>query len=335
MATISFGPNLGLINNAAINQVYVNQLRQFLQAIDQLIMGNVINATTVVPPTSPNNGDAYLLTNVPSGAWTGNQFNIAVWTTQFTLAGTNTLSPRWIFYTPKPGWILWNQALAELISYNGSTWSPLGGGANFPTNTDITSMTGIPNTSISSTGYSFNDGTDLAASISGTAGIQLGTGSFSSGTVAQMANQSWPGFGYTGIGIGVSGSGEASIMYPGTIATSGTVIGEGVISIGLMQAGGLRVGSSSGTALITANAANLPLVIAAESATTVLNSVIIDSGSGTAPIPHIGLFGFTTYNTQTTVGAAGSASAVPALPLGYLPFTINGTEVVLAYYAHA
>jgi len=37
--------------------------------------------------------------------------------------------------------------------------------------------------------------------------------------------------------------------------------------------------------------------------------------------------------TQTTVGAAGAASALPATPSGYIEFNINGTAYVLPYYA--
>jgi len=38
-------------------------------------------------------------------------------------------------------------------------------------------------------------------------------------------------------------------------------------------------------------------------------------------------------DTQTTVGAAGGASALPATPTGYLVLTIAGTEYVVPYYA--
>ena len=38
-------------------------------------------------------------------------------------------------------------------------------------------------------------------------------------------------------------------------------------------------------------------------------------------------------DTQTTVGAAGGASALPATPTGYLVVTIDGTERVIPYYA--
>lgn len=40
-------------------------------------------------------------------------------------------------------------------------------------------------------------------------------------------------------------------------------------------------------------------------------------------------------NSQTTVGAAGAASALPATPTGYIPIKVAGTEYVVPYYAKA
>lgn len=37
--------------------------------------------------------------------------------------------------------------------------------------------------------------------------------------------------------------------------------------------------------------------------------------------------------TQTTVGAAGAASALPATPTGYLTVMVGNTPFVVAYYA--
>jgi hypothetical protein len=37
--------------------------------------------------------------------------------------------------------------------------------------------------------------------------------------------------------------------------------------------------------------------------------------------------------TQSTVGSAGAASALPATPSGYIEFKINGTAYVMPYYA--
>ena len=40
-------------------------------------------------------------------------------------------------------------------------------------------------------------------------------------------------------------------------------------------------------------------------------------------------------STQTTVGAAGAASALPATPTGYLRFTIGTRAYVIPYYAQS
>lgn len=37
--------------------------------------------------------------------------------------------------------------------------------------------------------------------------------------------------------------------------------------------------------------------------------------------------------TQTTVGSAGTATALPSKPTGYLQMIVNGSLVVLPYYA--
>ena len=50
----------------------------------------------------------------------------------------------------------------------------------------------------------------------------------------------------------------------------------------------------------------------------------------------ISVTGFT-FNgeTQTTVGAAGGATALPATPTGYITITIDTTEYVVPYYAQS
>ena len=46
----------------------------------------------------------------------------------------------------------------------------------------------------------------------------------------------------------------------------------------------------------------------------------------------LGQIAFASPVTQTTIGAAGGASALPATPLGYIRFTFGDTEVALPYY---
>jgi hypothetical protein len=44
---------------------------------------------------------------------------------------------------------------------------------------------------------------------------------------------------------------------------------------------------------------------------------------------------FATGDTQTTVGSAGAASALPATPTGYLKVVINSVQYVIPYYPQA
>jgi hypothetical protein len=53
------------------------------------------------------------------------------------------------------------------------------------------------------------------------------------------------------------------------------------------------------------------------------------TGTVTQPTPPV----LTAALTQTTVGAAGGATALPATPTGYLKLSINGTVFAVPYYA--
>lgn len=127
---ISYGPNLGLINNASIGENYTDAMRLFLQAIDTLVQTSVYTTSATSPPSNPVNGNAYLLiTGTPSGAWTGYSGYIAVWNTQVTTSGTNTQVPQWVFYKPNSGWLVWVISTSTLLVFNGTSWSPVVSGA--------------------------------------------------------------------------------------------------------------------------------------------------------------------------------------------------------------
>jgi hypothetical protein len=297
---ITTGPKLGFINNANIGETYFDQLRLLLQGIDALVFANVINATTVVPPTSPNNGDAYLLVSSPSGVWTGNQNAIAVWDTQVTNSGTNTRTPAWVFYAPNPGWIVWNVATAGFLGWTGSAWSasPFGGGANFPVNTNITSMTGLT----------------VASGDAVTVGITTSSGN---------------GINFNGAAGGAGGN--AFTVTDGTYNSSWSLGGQivcGGISTGNII--GAQIQSAAGFVSNSIQNATPGTAITLDQAGGGAVALAI-TGVGTI---YTSMLGFVSYPTQTTVGAAGGASALPATPTGYLPIDIGGTIFVLPYYAH-
>lgn len=271
MPGIAFGSKLGLLTNASIGQAYFDELRQFLQAIDQIVQMSILNATTTSPPSSPNPGDAYLLLATPTGVWTGFVGYITWWNTQATTSGGNVQVPAWEFILPEPGWIVWNVATATLLVYNGSAWNPIGSGSvSFPIIVD--------------------DG----------------------GTGASNASDARNNLSAAQSGI------NSDITALNTITAATTTGGQAGLTI--TSPGG------NGTALTATNG---------------INVVAITTNGGVLPayIQCIGnIQGQTltlTGATQTTVGAAGGATALPATPTGYLIITISSTQVVIPYYAQS
>lgn len=125
-AVISFGPKLGLLNNATIGEQYYDQFRPFLRGMDALILPTAISASVVDPPSSPSDGDTYVLAggSLLTGVWVGHGNQIAVWSNQVTDDGNNTLAPDWDFYTPQDGWVVWVDQLSAFVQYFAvaSTW---------------------------------------------------------------------------------------------------------------------------------------------------------------------------------------------------------------------
>jgi hypothetical protein len=121
--SITLGPKLGLLINAFIGDPIYDQLRPLLRFIDAMSMGAVLNSTTSTPPASPNNGDSYLLLGEPTGAWSGMQNSVAVYSTQITVLGTNTTVPGWDFWTPQEGWTIWDAAQQLFWRYTGGQWT--------------------------------------------------------------------------------------------------------------------------------------------------------------------------------------------------------------------
>jgi len=66
---IDFGPKLNLFINADINEVYYDAFRPFLIGFDSLVQATVISAGGNTAPSSPANGDAYIVGTSPTGTW--------------------------------------------------------------------------------------------------------------------------------------------------------------------------------------------------------------------------------------------------------------------------
>lgn len=122
-----------------------------------------------------------------------------------------------------------------------------------------------------------------------------------------------------------SGFSTLSLMRSG----GNVIIGNGAASVGNLLFGGTTASfpqiRRSGTSLVFETAGGGPGI-------TIQTGVVrLTTAAG---IAAAGVVAFGNA-TQTTVGAAGGASALPATPSGYLRFFLGTTEFVLPYYAQA
>lgn len=94
-------------------------LRETFRVLDVVASGwiVVLSFTTTAPPSTPQQGDAYLVPAGATGAWLGHQNHLAI----FTVEG-------WIFRSPRYGWIAvvadQNVPYGRILQYAGTEWAP-------------------------------------------------------------------------------------------------------------------------------------------------------------------------------------------------------------------
>ena len=140
--TVTNGPQLGVMVDAASGDSYPNDLRRALRALDAHLYFSAKSATTAAQPGSPADGDRYILPTSPTGTqWAGKAAGtIAVWTTRNTITsgGTESTTSTWEFFAPKRNWIAFVEDASDaLIRYTGSVWT-----GNLQTAEDISIATG-------------------------------------------------------------------------------------------------------------------------------------------------------------------------------------------------
>ncbi len=96
-------------------------VNETFRRLDQLVQQSVLSRTTAPEPASPNEGDAYILTAIPTGAVWGNysQHNIAVYQ-----------DGAWTEIVPAEGFHAWVADDDEFIIYDGASWAVLSGGSS-------------------------------------------------------------------------------------------------------------------------------------------------------------------------------------------------------------
>lgn len=82
-----------------------------LRMLDALVHLSVSTRNLSVPPSEPEHSEAFLVGTEGSGAWEGQDGNIAVFVDGF-----------WMFHTVQEGWLLWISDESVFVIYNGTEW---------------------------------------------------------------------------------------------------------------------------------------------------------------------------------------------------------------------
>jgi hypothetical protein len=88
-----------------------------LSALDSLVQCAVLELFRNDPPTSPGDGDRYIVGSSPTGAWAGKAYSLAVWR-----------DGAWTFHDAQAGWRVFNLADNTLYVLDaGFSWTAIGG----------------------------------------------------------------------------------------------------------------------------------------------------------------------------------------------------------------
>lgn len=82
-----------------------------LKLLDAIVQMGVLDRDLNFPPAQPTNGDRYIVSTAPSGAWSGKPNQIAHFEDNV-----------WAFYPPNTGWLVWVQDQQDLYVWDGSDW---------------------------------------------------------------------------------------------------------------------------------------------------------------------------------------------------------------------
>ncbi|KQN78165.1 DUF2793 domain-containing protein [Devosia sp. Leaf64] len=107
-------PRLGLpqiIGGQAMKHITHNEA---LLRLDLLVQASVESATLGSPPTTPLDGEAFIVPTGATGAWAGHTSEIAAFQ-----AGA------WTFYDPSTGWQVFDKASNSLLVFSGTAWIAL------------------------------------------------------------------------------------------------------------------------------------------------------------------------------------------------------------------
>jgi len=107
-------PNLSLPYLAAAQAQKHVTVNEVLSLIDALAQMAVVAVGTTTPPGTPAEGDRHIIGTGATGAWSGWDNSIALFS-----------GGAWLRLIPQVGWMAWDVAAGELLVWNGSAWTAL------------------------------------------------------------------------------------------------------------------------------------------------------------------------------------------------------------------
>jgi len=145
-------PNLGLNYGWTLGEDNWNTgMDSNLKRLGALMHLSVIDRGVATPPASPTDGDRYIVGSGATGAWAGQDDNIAV-----RVSGT------WEFYAPKTGWAAWVEDELQLYVKLPAGWATLSTSQPY----DIhTTLNGRPDSSMTLARVVFARTTTFAAGL--------------------------------------------------------------------------------------------------------------------------------------------------------------------------
>jgi len=245
MANIALGPKLGQLIDANIGDYYPDAFRAFLRSYDALVQGSVIDVSMTTPPSSPNDGDAYIVPAGATGAWTSQVNNVAVYSTQIDSSGTNTAAPGWEFHTPNAGWMFYVTATSSYYTFNGTNWAASSSGYPGVTSDGNNGLIVTGSVAVGGTSYFgpsdsgqfvqspannvfyANSGTTLSVEAANRSGGIVALNAIANG---QQANNTLQVYASAGSGSGSLASNQFSATTDGSGITNGNIYGAFVSS---------------------------------------------------------------------------------------------------------
>ena len=99
-----------ILPSQAQKHVTFNEGMRRLDALVQLV---ILAVDQTAPPTTPNDGDRYIVPLGATGSWAGHEGSIAVFE-----------ESTWQFLTPEKGWVGWVDPASEFYVFDGTDWLP-------------------------------------------------------------------------------------------------------------------------------------------------------------------------------------------------------------------